>query len=165
MIVHGWTLLFHDALTDQLDSLVLAVERAQRAAPNAFRSNASANTHVKLLAAIAKLILEVIPEDPGHPDYCQGNTLGRDYRHWFRAKFFGRFRLFFRYDSRAKLIVFAWVNDETTLRQRGGKHDPYAVFRQMLEAGDPPNDWAALVKRTRQVPDKISKSLSGRTER
>jgi toxin YhaV len=136
MIVNGWTLLFHDALINQLDSLVLSVERAQRAAPNTFRTN----TNVKLLAAIAKLILEVIPADPGHPDYRQGNTLGREYRHWFRAKFFGRFRLFFRYDSLAKLIVFAWVNDETTLRQRGGKHDPYEVFRQMLEAGDPPNN-------------------------
>jgi excisionase family DNA binding protein len=27
-----------------------------------------------------------------------------------------RFRLFFRYDTKAKIIVFAWVNDEQTLR-------------------------------------------------
>jgi len=39
-----------------------------------------------------------------------------------------RFRLFFRYDSRAKTIVFAWVNDAQTLRSAGSKPDPYATF-------------------------------------
>jgi hypothetical protein len=40
-----------------------------------------------------------------------------EYRHWLRAKFFGRLRLSVRYDSRSHLIVYAWVNDERTLRQ------------------------------------------------
>ena len=56
-----------------------------------------------------------------------------------------RFRLFFRYDSKAKAIVFAWVNDEQTLRSAGSKSDPYAVFEKMLGRGNPPDDWAALV--------------------
>ncbi len=62
------------------------------------------------------------------------------YRHWFWAKFLGRFRLFFRYNSRARLIVYAWVSDERSLRQSGGKNEPYEVFRRMLERGNPPND-------------------------
>ena len=33
----------------------------------------------------------------------------------------------------AKLIIYAWVNDERTLRQSGGKNDPYEVFRKMLK--------------------------------
>ena len=38
---------------------------------------------------------------------------GRRHAHWFRAKFGAqRFRLFFRYDSKAKVILYAWVNDE-----------------------------------------------------
>lgn len=41
------------------------------------------------------------------------------------AKIGRRFRLFFRYDSRAKIIVFAWVNDEQTLRSAGSKSDPF----------------------------------------
>lgn len=85
-------------------------------------------------------------------EYRQGNTLGPEYRHWFRAKFLGRFRLFFRYDSRARLIVYAWVNDERGLRQSGGKNDPYEVFRRMLKSGNPPNDWAALVKAAGRLP-------------
>ena len=133
MIVNGWTLLFHDALIAQLERLATAAERARKTDPKNFASNAN----VKTLAAIAKLILEDIPADPARPEYRQGNTLGPEFRHWFRAKFFGRFRLFFRYDSRAKLIVYAWVNDDATLRKAGSKHDPYEVFRRMLKSGNP----------------------------
>lgn len=155
MIVQGWTLLFHDALIDQLTKLADACERARKADPRNFKSNAN----VKLMAALGKLMLEVIPADPSRPEYRQGNTLGTDYRHWFRAKFLGRFRLFFRYDSKAKLIIYAWVNDERTLRQSGGKNDPYEVFRKMLKAGDPPNDWSALVKKAGLAPAKIAGAL------
>lgn len=151
MIVNGWTLLFHDAIVSQLRNLAEAAGRARRAEPQGYRGNAN----VKLLAAIAKLVFEVIPSDPGRPEYRLGNTLGEAYRHWFRAKFFGRFRLFFRYDSRARIIVYAWVNDERTLRQRGGRSDPYEVFRHMLASGNPPNDWAALVERCGALPDEI----------
>lgn len=161
MIVNGWTLLFHDALIGQLDTLAAAAERTRKADPKNFSSNAN----VKLLSAIAKLMLEVVPADPSRPEYRQGNTLGTAYRHWFRIKFQGRFRLFFRYDSRARLIIYACVNDETTLRQSGGKRDPYEVFRRMLESGDPPNDWPALVKRANVPPDKLAAALLGRHKR
>ncbi|MEW9855669.1 type II toxin-antitoxin system YhaV family toxin [Novosphingobium sp. M1R2S20] len=58
----------------------------------------------------------------------------------------GRFRLFFRYDSRSKVLIFAWVNDETTLRTYGSKTDAYVVFKGMLDICDPPDDWEALLK-------------------
>jgi len=145
VIVNGWTLLFGPAISDKLHALRVACDRARVADPDNFRSNANA----KLLSALNRLLFEVIPADPTRPEYRQGNTLGPEYRHWFRAKFMGRFRLFFRYDSGSKIIVYAWVNDETTLRKAGGKHDPYEVFRRMLKAGNPPNDWAALVKVSR----------------
>jgi toxin YhaV len=74
----------------------------------------------------------MIPADPSRREYRRGNALGEACRHWFRAKFFGRFGLFFRYDSRSRIIVYAWVNDERSLRQRGGKSDPYEVFWRML---------------------------------
>ena len=112
MVVNGWTLLFHDAVIGQLTNLADACERARKADPKNFRSNAN----VRLLAALAKLMLSAIPADPARAEYRQGNTLGEEYRHWFRAKFFGRFRLFFRYDSRSRLITYACVNDERTLR-------------------------------------------------
>ena len=52
--------------------------------------------------------------------------------------------MFFRYDSRTKVIVYAWVNDEKTLRAAGSKNDPYAVFKKMLDRGNPPDTWDQL---------------------
>ncbi|MDE0334449.1 MAG: type II toxin-antitoxin system YhaV family toxin [Defluviicoccus sp.] len=112
---HGWTLLFHDCLIDQLRKLHNAAQRAQRSDPTGFASNAN----VKLFHALSRLMLEVIPQDPSRDEYRQGSTLGARHRHWRRARAcpgrrsgVGRFRLFFRYDARAKVIVYAWVNEE-----------------------------------------------------
>lgn len=116
---HGWRLLLHSCLIEQLQRLRVATERAARADPEGFERN----SNVKLFRAISRLVLDVIPSDPSRDEYRQGNTLGPNHRHWRRAKFAGRFRLFFRYDSNARLIVFAWVNDEWSLRSRGGRND------------------------------------------
>lgn len=157
MVVNGWTLLFHEQIVRQLENLADACKRARKADPKRCKSNAN----VKLFAALARLVLDVIPSDPSRPEYRQGNTLGESYRHWFRAKFFGRFRLFFRYDSRARIIVYAWVNDQQTLRRRGAKSDPYEVFRRMLESGNPPNEWQALLDRSADLADDVLSSVVG----
>jgi toxin YhaV len=43
------------------------------------------------------------------------------------------------------VIVFAWVNDAETLRTYGSRNDAYAVFRAMLEDGNPPDSWGQLL--------------------
>jgi toxin YhaV len=145
--VKGWQIFAHPLLLDQLERLVSAVERERKRDPS--RSAGSGNT--KLLKALSRLLFEIIPEDPTRPEYRLGNTLGAANRHWFRAKFGGqRFRLFFRYDSRAKIIVYAWVNDSTTLRTYGAKTDAYAVFASMLRGGNPPGDWTDLLAAARE---------------
>lgn len=142
LVIHGWTILAHPLLLDQLEKLTAAVEQLAKAKPDTYRQNANA----KLLAALAALIFDKVPRDPASTAYVQGNTLGTSRRYWFRAKFgAGRFRLFFRYSSQARIIIFAWVNDENTLRTYGAKTDAYAVFRNMLESGNPPDDWAELL--------------------
>ena len=99
-----------------------------------------------LLAAILRLTTEIIPERPDSPEFRQGDTLGRKHQHWFRAKFGGgRFRLFYRYGSTAKVILYAWVNDQNSLRAYGLETDAYYVFRNMLASGNPPDDWKALL--------------------
>ena len=143
---HGWTLLFHDCLIDQLRKLHRAAQRAQRSDPAGFASNAN----FKLFQGLSRLMLEVIPQDPSRDEYRQGNTLGASYRHWRRARVGRRFRLFFRYDARAKVIVYAWVNDRRTLRSTGSKSDPYSVFARMLARGNPPDNWAELLTASRQ---------------
>ena len=51
---------------------------------------------------VLKVAFEDIPSDPTRDIYRQGGTLGEEYKHWFRAKFLQRFRLFFRYRLTAK---------------------------------------------------------------
>ena len=138
---HGWTLLFHDCLIEQLQKLTAAVQRARAQDPRAFESNAN----VKLFNTLATLILEVVPRNPNRYEYRQGTTMGPTFRHWRRAKIGRRFRLFFRFDSKTRIIIFAWVNDENTLRSSGAKTDPYMVFQKMLKSGHPPDDWDALL--------------------
>lgn len=146
MLRHGWTLLFHDCVIQQLQKLHAATQRAHKADPESFESNAN----VKLFRALSQLILDVVPSDPARDEYRQGSTLGHAHRHWRRAKIGRRFRLFFRYDSKAKIIIYAWVNDEQTSRSSGSKSDPYAVFEKMLKHGNPPDDWDALVQASKQ---------------
>ncbi len=138
---HGWNLLVHECLLEQLRKLEAAAARAQAQDPKGFSSNAN----VKLFDALTALILEVVPSDPNRDEYRQGNTMGPAFRHWRRAKIGRRFRLFFRFDSKTRIIIFTWVNDENTLRSSGAKTDPYIVFQKMLKSGHPPDDWDALL--------------------
>ena len=121
----------------------MAAERVKN--PSRYKSGANA----KLLANTVELALKRIPQDPTLPRYRQGDTLGKAYKHWFREKFSnGRFRLFFRYDLASKVIVYAWVNDNKTLRTYGSASDAYAVFSSMLKRGNPPDDWNGLLKQS-----------------
>ncbi|TPK61168.1 type II toxin-antitoxin system YhaV family toxin [Mesorhizobium sp. B2-3-3] len=157
LTVNGWTILAHPLFLDQLEKLTEAVEALKAKKPDEYQKNAS----TKLLAALNKLVFQTIPADPTATVYRQGSTLGEAHKHWFRAKFGnGRFRLFFRYDSTAKVIIFAWVNDEITLRTYGAKTDAYKIFKGMLADGNPPGDWDALHKATSDpaVVDRLEKA-------
>ncbi|MGB6691248.1 MAG: type II toxin-antitoxin system YhaV family toxin [Terracidiphilus sp.] len=147
MIVNGWRIYFYPLFDLQVQELEDKVKALAEKDP-ALRIN---HPTTKLLATIKRYVLEIIPRDPNAAEFRQGNTLGPDNRHWFRAKFHQRYRLFYRFSSKEKVIVYAWVNDESTLRKSGSKSDPYAVFRSMLEAGNPPNSLDQLLLRSREL--------------
>ena len=151
-----WSLLFHRCVLEQLERLKAASDKAIANSPQ----NALENANVRFYAALAKLMLETIPSDPARDEYRQGNTMGPDFRHWRRARIGRRFRLFFRYDSRTKVIVYAWVNDEKTLRTAGSKNDPYTVFKKMLSRGNPPDDWNKL--QSESIPQKVARPVKRR---
>ena len=136
---NGWSLLFHRCFLDQTRKLHAAARRAHKRGD-------SGNANIKLFERISRLVLETIPADPGGAEYRLGNTLGGEHRHWRRAKIGRRFRLFFRYDTTSRVIVYAWVNDRETQRQAGSKTDPYSVFKKMLDRGNPPDTWNELLK-------------------
>ncbi len=142
LVVKGWSIYAHPVFLDQLEELIEEVETRQARDPKTWQKKNCA----KRLSAIFKLVTENIPTDPGAPAFRQGNTLGEHRRHWFRAKFFQQYRLFFRFDSSAKVIVLAWVNDEQTLRAYGSKTDAYETFKGMLDGGNPPDNFDVLMK-------------------
>ena len=139
---NGWKLYLHPAFRVPFDRLTDEVERLRAADPAGFQRHPKA----KLLRRIMDLVLDEIPSDPTAASFRLGKTLGAAYRHWRRAKFLGRFRLFFRYSSAHKAIIYAWLNDESTLRKAGSRSDPYAVFKRQLGRGEPPDDWADLMR-------------------
>ncbi len=141
MVVNGWTLYTHLLFSQQLNRLVDLVEALARKDPTGYRNEAA----TKLLATINRYIREIIPRDPSAAEFRQGNTLGKDNRHWFRAKFHERYRLFYRFASKEKVVIYAWVNDGRTLRKAGSQSDPYQVFRAMLESGAPPGTLEKLL--------------------
>ena len=141
LVVHGWTIFTHPLFLAQIEALAHQVEAFKKKDPVAYvNKNAT-----KRLAAITNLAFDIIPQDPARPEYRQGDALGDEYKHWFRAKFFQQYRLFFRYLEKSKLIVFVWVNNEDTKRAYESSDDAYRVFRKMLDRGYPPDDWAKLL--------------------
>lgn len=141
LVVNGWTLYFHPLFLESYNTLLAQVEGLKQKDPENFKKKKP----TKILAAITKLIIEVIPEDPSLPEYRQGSTLGPEYKHWYRAKFFQQYRLFFRFNKAQKIIVYAWVNDEDHLRAYESATDAYKVFQRMLKNGNPPDDWDRLL--------------------
>lgn len=142
MIINGWVLCAHPVFLTQYENLIAEVENLQKKDPANYKNKNSA----KRLAAIQQLIFEKIPTDPTLPDYRLGATLGEEHKHWFRAKFFQQYRLFFRFHKDSKIIVYAWVNDDDTKRAYNSKTDAYNVFKKMLKNKRPPSDWDALLK-------------------
>ncbi len=154
--IHGWTVFAHPLLMAQVEALAQEVEALKQKDPAGYvKKNAT-----KRLAAIAKLAFDVIPQDPSRAEYRQGATLGADRKHWFRAKFFQQYRLFFRYHAGAKMIVYAWVNDDDTKRAYESSDDAYRVFRKMLESGHPPDDWDQLLSQAELAGNQLVQALN-----
>lgn len=156
LVAHGWTVFAHPLFLDQIEILLQQVEALKQKDPLGYsKKNAS-----KRLAAIARLAFDVIPQDPSKPEFRQGSTLGEDHKHWFRAKFFQQYRLFFRYHGPSKVIVLAWVNDEDTKRAYASSDDAYRVFRKMLASGRPPDDWDQLLKEARPGSARLHSAMA-----
>jgi toxin YhaV len=147
LVCKGWELLATHEFHHQLDNLTADTELLlERLGPVELQRHPK----YKLLIAIRDNILERVPENPDAPQYRLGTTLPKKFSNWRRVKknsLPDRYRLFFQFSSTPqKRIIFAWINNDETLRQAGAKTDVYAVFQKMLERGHPPTHWAELLK-------------------
>ena len=109
---NGWTIYEHDQFTRQAEALEGIVKELKETDPAGFGGTPDA----KLLAAIVKLTQEIIPANPAAKQFRQGATLGKHRKHWFRAKFGnGRYRLFFQFSSKARIISTRSLAAETSI--------------------------------------------------
>ena len=98
LVIHSWAVFTHPLFLAQLEALAQQVEAFTQKDPVGYvKKNAN-----KRMAAMIRLAFDVIPQEPTRPEYRRGNTLGEDRKHWFRAKFFQQYRLFFRYHAPAR---------------------------------------------------------------
>ena len=157
LVVNGWALFAHPIFLDQVERLSAQVLALERKDPTGYvKKNAT-----KRLAAVAKLAFDIIPQDPTRPEYRQGHALGEEHKHWFRVKFFQQYRLFYRFHAQARVIVYAWVNDEESKRAYESSDDAYRVFRRMLDSGHPPSEWGQLLAEARAESNRLTRLASG----
>jgi len=151
-VVNGWRLHYHPIFKKQLTSLKNNVKKLKEKVPDGYK----AHPKTKLLASVHNAITKTVPADPGHKDFRQGNALGKGNGHWCRVKngIPNRYRLFFRFIGKPPVIIFSWMNDETTLRKEGAKTDCYEVFKKMLKKGTVPDSIEKLMSDTpKEVSD------------
>lgn len=141
LVCNGWRIFVWSEFRSTWTALRKEVERLSQVDPQGYKALST----TIFLRDVRDIILTEVPTDPAHDRYQQGNKLGKRYRHWRRAKFRRRFRLFFRYSSTRKIIIYVWLNSESTLRKEGDRTDVYTVFRAMLEGKRPPTDWSDLL--------------------
>ena len=142
----GWSLWFAELFDARWRELRARVKHLEATVGKpAF----NAHLDVKLFAALVNSVHELVPADPDAPQFLLGNTLGAQHRGWRRVKGNGlpsRMRLFFKFSANKKVIVYAWLNDARALRKQGGATDVYTVFQGMLKAGNPPDNFDALME-------------------
>jgi toxin YhaV len=146
----GWLLYGHPVFIARLGALIEEVKALQKADPQNFHREEAA----KLLVAVRHCIFTDVPADPAHTKYRLGKTLGPKNGNWRRVKKLlpPRYRLFFQFRTVVpKTIIYAWLNDECTLRKAGAKTDCYAVFAKMLKGGKVPNTFAELEKAAKAI--------------
>ncbi|WP_281645545.1 type II toxin-antitoxin system YhaV family toxin [Parendozoicomonas sp. Alg238-R29] len=157
---NGWDLLAIDLFLERLESLTQEVEKIYRKHP----TKVTKHHKYKLLMAVSSAIFEEVPANPDDSRFRQGNTLGPDNKSWRRVKkgLPTRYRLFFQFRSahRPKSIVYAWLNDESTIRKAGAKTDVYEAFKKLLEQGQVPKTWDELAGAAQPLPKDADEEAS-----
>ena len=146
VVINGWSLYNFKLFKDRLDELEKKVFQLAHKDPIGYVAHPAA----KLLKSVYDVITVDVPSDPSHSKFLLGKTMGTDYTHWRRSKNHipKRYRLFFRFKSNNMSIVYAWMNDEKTLRKEGSKTDVYTVFKKMLDKGTVPDSYDDLLDKS-----------------
>ena len=128
---------------EQYHEIVETVEALRKNNPKTYKKHSK----TKFLKRLHNVIYNDVLADPLNRKFQLSNTL-KKHREWRRVKggLPNRYRLFFRFYSKQKRIVFVWMNEEGTLRNKGGKYDVYTVFEGLLEKCLIPDNYKDLFK-------------------
>jgi toxin YhaV len=141
---NGWNLFQFQPFAMRLRELTQDVSRLALADPTGYKQHPK----TKLLASVYRSMTVTVPTNPADPVFRLGHTLGRSHGNWRRVKkgLPQRYRLFFMFASNPlPVVIYAWLNDEDTLRKEGSRTDVYEVFKRMLERGDVPSTINELI--------------------
>jgi len=147
--INDWDLYYYILFEKLLYDLVENVEAIKKKTPIDY----SKHPNFKLLESIYFCITKDIPTDPTSSRFQIGNTLGKDYKNWRRAKQHlpPRYRLFFFFSSSKKKIIYSWFNNVKCLRKDGSKTDVYEVFKKLLSNTTIPNEFDKLLNDSRYL--------------
>ncbi|HEY8693224.1 MAG TPA: type II toxin-antitoxin system YhaV family toxin [Chloroflexota bacterium] len=139
LVRNGWRIFYHPIFGERYEELRTEVRRLKKELPpEQFIEHRTA----KLLKWVHTQITEVVPANPNARDFWLKGEL----KVFRRAHLPRRYRLFWVFSERHKVIIFLYLNDESTLRKAGAKTDPYDVFKQMLARGEIGKDYDANVQ-------------------
>jgi len=143
LIINGWEILFFRLFFEIYVKLVREVEALREKDPDGYKSH----RNTKLLASVQKSIIQDVPADPLHKKFMLSKSLDKTYKEWRRVKkgLPPRYRMFFRFHTKYKNVIFVWLNHEGCLRKKGDKHDVYSVFQKMLDRSEIPPDYKDLM--------------------
>lgn len=124
-----WKRLYYILFYKRLKELYAYTLKLKEQDPENYHYHDFAKLFSRVIVAI-----ENIAKDPTDSRYTLGKSLGAKHKDWRCDKHDvpPRYRLFFKFFSSEKEIIFAWLNDAKTLRKEGSKSDPYILFKKML---------------------------------
>lgn len=117
LVQNGWKLLYHPVFGDRYADLRERVRVLKKRLGNA---EFARHPDVKLVAAVRRAVLEIVPQDPNRPDFWLKDDLAK----FRRVKGYGlpdRYRLFYAFSEREKVIIVLYLNETATLRKDNAK--------------------------------------------
>ena len=151
---NGWQLFQFKPFAQRLQALTQDVVRLAQADPTGYKQHPK----TKLLASVYRSMTVTVPTKPADPVFLLGHSLGKTHGNWRRVKkgLPQRYRLFFMFASNPlAVVIYAWLNDEDTLRKEGSRTDVYEVFKRMLERGEVPSTINELIEGSIVEKDKL----------
>ena len=136
---NGWQLFQFKPFAQRLQALTQDVVRLAQTDPTGYKQHPK----TKLLASVYRSMTVTVPTKPADPVFQLGHSLGKTHGNWRRVKkgLPQRSRMFFMFASKPlAVVIYAWLNDEDTLREEGSRSDVYEVFKRMLERGEVPSN-------------------------